>query len=149
RARAARARGRSPRDRLRPLAGRALAGAPEPAGAGRALRRRRPEEPRRARPPVTLRIEARHARVWGLSRLSGGTKEMPKARSNGNGNGQPHLKQRGKPIQGYGKLVRYPLALDEKARSKMCETLNQVLADTITLRDMYKKHHWQVSGPTF
>lgn len=74
---------------------------------------------------------------------------MPKARSNGNGNGQPHLKQRGKPIQGYGKLVRYPLALDEKARSKMCETLNQVLADTITLRDMYKKHHWQVSGPTF
>jgi DNA-binding ferritin-like protein len=23
------------------------------------------------------------------------------------------------------------------------------LADTITLRDMYKKHHWQVSGPTF
>ena len=22
-------------------------------------------------------------------------------------------------------------------------------ADSITLRDMYKKHHWQVSGPTF
>jgi starvation-inducible DNA-binding protein len=27
--------------------------------------------------------------------------------------------------------------------------LNQLLADTMTLRDMYKKHHWQVSGPTF
>jgi len=27
--------------------------------------------------------------------------------------------------------------------------LNQLLADSITLRDMYKKHHWQVSGPTF
>jgi DNA-binding ferritin-like protein len=27
--------------------------------------------------------------------------------------------------------------------------LNQILADTMTLRDMYKKHHWQVSGPTF
>jgi starvation-inducible DNA-binding protein len=27
--------------------------------------------------------------------------------------------------------------------------LNQILADTITLRDMYKKHHWQVAGPTF
>ncbi len=27
--------------------------------------------------------------------------------------------------------------------------LNQALADTITLRDMYKKHHWQVVGPTF
>ena len=29
------------------------------------------------------------------------------------------------------------------------EALNQLLSDTITLRDMYKKHHWQVSGPTF
>ena len=27
--------------------------------------------------------------------------------------------------------------------------LNQLLADTITLRDLYKKHHWQVAGPTF
>jgi starvation-inducible DNA-binding protein len=27
--------------------------------------------------------------------------------------------------------------------------LNTLLADTITLRDLYKKHHWQVSGPTF
>ena len=27
--------------------------------------------------------------------------------------------------------------------------LNQLLADTITLRDLYKNHHWQVSGPTF
>jgi starvation-inducible DNA-binding protein len=24
-----------------------------------------------------------------------------------------------------------------------------LLADTITLRDLYKKHHWQVAGPTF
>jgi starvation-inducible DNA-binding protein len=27
--------------------------------------------------------------------------------------------------------------------------LNQILADTMTLRDMYKKHHWQVAGSTF
>jgi starvation-inducible DNA-binding protein len=27
--------------------------------------------------------------------------------------------------------------------------LNQLLADTMTLRDMYKKHHWQVAGHTF
>src|SRR6266496_2031575 len=26
---------------------------------------------------------------------------------------------------------------------------NQLLADTMTLRDMYKKHHWQVAGATF
>ena len=29
------------------------------------------------------------------------------------------------------------------------ENLNQLLADTITLRDLYQKHHWQASGPTF
>jgi starvation-inducible DNA-binding protein len=27
--------------------------------------------------------------------------------------------------------------------------LNLLLADTITLRDLYKKSHWQVAGPTF
>ena len=27
--------------------------------------------------------------------------------------------------------------------------LNQVLADTMTLRDLYKKSHWQASGPDF
>lgn len=31
----------------------------------------------------------------------------------------------------------------------MTEQLNQLLADTMTLRDLYKKSHWQVSGPTF
>ena len=31
----------------------------------------------------------------------------------------------------------------------MTEQLNQLLADTITLRDLYKKSHWQVSGATF
>jgi starvation-inducible DNA-binding protein len=27
--------------------------------------------------------------------------------------------------------------------------MNQLLADTITLRDLYKKSHWQVAGATF
>jgi starvation-inducible DNA-binding protein len=31
----------------------------------------------------------------------------------------------------------------------MTAQLNQMLADTMTLRDLYKKSHWQVSGPTF
>jgi len=26
---------------------------------------------------------------------------------------------------------------------------NQLLADCMTLRDLYKNHHWQVCGPTF
>jgi starvation-inducible DNA-binding protein len=42
-----------------------------------------------------------------------------------------------------------PIALSEAACKEAVENLNQVLADTITLRDLYKKHHWQVSGPTF
>src|SRR3974390_3362346 len=29
------------------------------------------------------------------------------------------------------------------------ESLNQVLADALTLRDLYKKHHWQAAGITF
>jgi starvation-inducible DNA-binding protein len=42
-----------------------------------------------------------------------------------------------------------PLALPEGVRQQSGEHLNQLLADTITLRDLYKKHHWHVSGPTF
>ena len=42
-----------------------------------------------------------------------------------------------------------PIALSEDARRSSADNLNQLLADTITLRDLYKKHHWQVSGPTF
>lgn len=52
-------------------------------------------------------------------------------------------------IQRYGTVVNRAISLDEKVRSSNCEKLNQILADTMTLRDMYKKHHWQVSGPTF
>ena len=42
-----------------------------------------------------------------------------------------------------------PLELEEPVRLEMTERLNQLLADTITLRDLYKKSHWQVAGPTF
>ena len=52
-------------------------------------------------------------------------------------------------IQQYGTVVNRPLSLDHKVRLASVAGLNQILADTMTLRDMYKKHHWQVSGPTF
>jgi starvation-inducible DNA-binding protein len=42
-----------------------------------------------------------------------------------------------------------PLDLEEPVRLEMTEQLNQLLADTMTLRDLYKKAHWQVAGPTF
>jgi starvation-inducible DNA-binding protein len=41
------------------------------------------------------------------------------------------------------------MQLEEPIRLEMTERLNQLLADTMTLRDLYKKAHWQVSGPTF
>jgi starvation-inducible DNA-binding protein len=61
-----------------------------------------------------------------------------------------HYKQNAREIQKYGDVVQnLPHPLDAKIRSQMCEKLNQLLADSIVLRDMYKKHHWQVAGPTF
>jgi starvation-inducible DNA-binding protein len=41
------------------------------------------------------------------------------------------------------------IALARRACLESVTALNQVLADTMTLRDLYKKHHWQTSGPTF
>ncbi len=62
----------------------------------------------------------------------------------------PNWKQKAKEIQKFGTVIKsLPIGLDEKVRQQMVEMLNQVLADTITLRDLYKKSHWQVSGPTF
>ena len=61
----------------------------------------------------------------------------------------PLSHQQAHEIQPFGHLVRMPLALSETASKESVENLNQLLADTITLRDLYKKHHWQVAGPTF
>src|SRR5579859_1825465 len=62
---------------------------------------------------------------------------------------RPILHQHAHEIQPYGKIAKLPIALDEATCAESVENLNQVLADTITLRDMYKKHHWQVAGHTF
>ena len=52
-------------------------------------------------------------------------------------------------LQHYGTIARRRIALDTRVCDASVQNLNQLLADTITLRDLYKKHHWQVSGPTF
>ncbi len=63
---------------------------------------------------------------------------------------QPRLHQRAREIQRYGTVSHMlPLELEEPVRLEMTERLNQLLADTMTLRDLYKKSHWQVAGPTF
>jgi starvation-inducible DNA-binding protein len=61
----------------------------------------------------------------------------------------PHTQQHAHEIQPFGHLVRMPIALSESAAKESVDNLNQLLADTMTLRDLYKKHHWQVAGPTF
>ncbi len=61
----------------------------------------------------------------------------------------PVVHQRAHELQPYGHLIRMPIALPESACKESVDNLNQLLADTMTLRDLYKKHHWQVSGPTF
>ena len=63
---------------------------------------------------------------------------------------QPRFHQRAPEIQAYGTVTHLqPLELEEVVRLEMTEQLNQLLADTMTLRDLYKKSHWQVAGPTF
>ena len=63
---------------------------------------------------------------------------------------QPRFHQRAQQVQEYGTVTHaLPLELEEPVRLEMTEQLNQLLADTATLRDLYKKSHWQVVGPTF
>ena len=62
---------------------------------------------------------------------------------------QPDYKIEPNEIQAFGTLKDLPIALAENARAKSVGALNQLLVDTIAIRDMYKKHHWQVSGVTF
>jgi len=61
----------------------------------------------------------------------------------------PVTGQHAHEIQPFGHLVRMPIALSEHACKESVDNLNQLLADTMTIRDLYKKHHWQVAGPTF
>lgn len=75
---------------------------------------------------------------------------MVKTKHHANGaKSAPVLNQRAKPIQKFGTVVSLPIGLDETITQASANDLNQLLADTIMLRDLYKKHHWQVSGHTF
>lgn len=62
---------------------------------------------------------------------------------------RPITGQSAAEIQPFGRIAKLPLALSERACGVAVENLNQVLADTMALKDLYKKHHWQVAGPTF
>ena len=62
---------------------------------------------------------------------------------------EPLLHQHGHEIQTYGSLRNMPIALSPEARSESCALVNQILADTIVLYHLYKKHHWLMRGHTF
>src|SRR5512138_1090383 len=62
---------------------------------------------------------------------------------------QPLLAQHVQIIQEFGTLRLLPIALSHEARLYSCQLLNQILADTMILYSLYKKHHWQMRGPTF
>ena len=62
---------------------------------------------------------------------------------------EPLLHQHGHEIQRYGSLRNMPIALSPEARSESCALVNQILADTIVLYHLYKKHHWLMRGHTF
>jgi starvation-inducible DNA-binding protein len=77
---------------------------------------------------------------------------MSKTKTQTHANGvkaAPLLHQRANAIQQFGTVVKLPIGLDEDVLLENSKNLNQLLADTIMLRDLYKKHHWQVSGHTF
>lgn len=63
---------------------------------------------------------------------------------------QPALGQRARELQAFGEVTkRLRIGLSDEVRKASVDALNQILADTLMLRDLYKKHHWQVSGVTF
>jgi starvation-inducible DNA-binding protein len=62
---------------------------------------------------------------------------------------EPRLGQTGPEIQRFGALRDLPTGLPDETRAESCRVLNEILADTLVLYALYKKHHWNVAGPTF
>jgi len=62
---------------------------------------------------------------------------------------EPRLAPTGEEIQRFGSLRLLPIALAAEARLESCQIVNEILADTMILYGLYKKHHWLVAGPTF
>jgi|SRR5579862_1684795 len=53
------------------------------------------------------------------------------------------------PAQAFDDVADMRIALARNVRAASVAALNQILADTMSLRDLYKKHHWQTSAATF
>ena len=66
-----------------------------------------------------------------------------------NGTSQPLMHQHGEEVQRFGEMRLLPIALGYEARAESGQLLNRILADSIILYSLYKKHHWLVRGHTF
>lgn len=86
------------------------------------------------------RLSRRRGATHVMERTNGGT--TPRS-------AKPVLDQRAPELQAFGTITSLPNGLDTRKLGRIVEDLNQLLADTMTIRDLYKKHHWQVVGPTF
>jgi starvation-inducible DNA-binding protein len=76
--------------------------------------------------------------------------KKPSSTNSQKASAQPRFHQSARELQAFGTVTNMmPLQLEQPIRLEMTERLNQLLADTMTLRDLYKKSHWQVSGATF
>ena len=81
-------------------------------------------------------------------------RQAPSAQGNGTkrrggASPEPRLAPLGVEIQRFGASRLLPIALAAEARTESCQLLNEILADTMILYALYKKHHWLVAGPTF
>ena len=56
---------------------------------------------------------------------------------------RPLTHQTAPEFQAYNQTVPMPIALPQNVATQSIHHLNQLLADTSTLRDLYKKHHSQ------
>jgi starvation-inducible DNA-binding protein len=68
---------------------------------------------------------------------------------NGAGSPEPNYARLGEEVQRFGTLRDLPIGLSARVRSESCTALNEILSDTTVLYALYKKHHWNVAGPTF
>jgi starvation-inducible DNA-binding protein len=55
----------------------------------------------------------------------------------------------GAELQRFGAVRPITIALGPETRTESSQLLNAILADTMILYALYKKHHWVVAGPTF
>ncbi len=62
---------------------------------------------------------------------------------------EPRYAKLGEEVQRFDSIRTLPIGLSSDVRRENCEALNRILADSMILYQLYKKHHWLVAGPTF